>query len=210
MGIISGNISLGKPHIGATGGGGGAVASPILSSISSSGEGSDRQVSNDFNTAQWRAFSFTPTAGTLTGVGLKMYQVVGALTGDVIIRIETDNAGDPSGTLVHANATMNVTVDAFGTSPPASLRVHNFASSFAVSAVSQWLVYKPAFTSSASETLVVAGQAAPAIAGMVIKRTLDSGANWAVLTEGYNYEIYGSGAVIASALDVSNLGGFGF
>lgn len=203
-------LYLGRNSMGVAGGTAGGGASPILSSISSSGEGSDRQISNDFNSAQWRAFSFTPTAGTVTGIGLKIYQFAGAMTGDVIIRIETDSAGDPSGTLVHANATQNVTIDSYGTSPPASHRVHNFASSFAVSAVSQWVVYREAFTSSASETLVVPGQAL-ALAGMVVKRTLDSGANWTTLTQAYNYEIYGAGAPGGgSATSGSNLGGFGF
>lgn len=169
---------------------GGPSGAPVLASEYTSLEDSDRQVSQDFSTVQWRAFSFTPTAGTATGVGLKLLKDVN-VTGDLIIRIETDNAGDPSGTLVHANATQNVTVDGFGTSPPASFRTHNFATPFAMSAVLQWVVFKPAFTSSASEIVYVRGRNLP-LAGFTFKRTLDSGSNWADQTQSFNYEIYGA------------------
>ena len=167
-----------------------APAAGTLASLYTSTESSGRQLSQDFSTIQWRTHSFTPTAGTCTGIGLKLFRDAN-ITGDMIVRFETDSSGDPSGTLVHANATLNITVDGLGTSGPALFSAYNFASSFSVSNVLQWMVFKPAFTSSASELVYAYGQNVPD-AGMVVKRTLDSGSNWSTRTIAYNYEVYGS------------------
>jgi hypothetical protein len=64
---------------------------------------------------------------------------VGSPTGTMTLRIETDNAGDPSGTLVDANATVTVAESSLSTS--LALVDFDFASSFSLSAsTTYWLV----------------------------------------------------------------------
>lgn len=89
------------------------------------------------------AQSFQLSAGeaaiTIKGIQAYIKSQVGGNSGDVIVRIETDNAGNPSGTLAHANATG--TIAAFVNSSTYAWKECEFSSGFTLSAsTTYWLV----------------------------------------------------------------------
>jgi hypothetical protein len=74
---------------------------------------------------------------TITGIQLKRHSISGSPTGNWVIRIETDNAGVPSGTLVNANATTTGTP----ISSDGETKDFNFAVPFPVEAdTTYWIV----------------------------------------------------------------------
>lgn len=90
------------------------------------------------------AQSFVLSASsTITDVSLKFLANVGAPTGTMTLRIETDSAGAPSGTLAHANLTVNFTPTA------SSVNSVNFASSATIAAGTYWFVQQTTAAQSA-------------------------------------------------------------
>ena len=79
----------------------------------------------------WVAQDFTILNGTQTVSSMDIFlEDRGSYTADVVIRIETNNGGVPSGTLVDAGATLNI--DDSEISNPGGVILKNFTSSFSL------------------------------------------------------------------------------
>lgn len=127
---------------------------------------------------RWLAQSFILSgAKTVTAVEIWQKTVTGSPTGNWTFRIETDSAGEPSGTLAHANASVVV-------APPGVEQAAKgtFASSFALSAsTTYWVVAQCDYQDSGDYWDIAYSGANPYASGMVATTT-DGGANWTLDT----------------------------
>ena len=69
-------------------------------SIDTNGTGTSRTFGDSGGTEVWRAQSFIPTAGILSQIQIAFGANVGSPSGTVTWKITTDNAGDPTGTVL--------------------------------------------------------------------------------------------------------------
>jgi len=119
----------------------------------------------------WNAekFVFT-TYVTITQATAYFNANVGTPSGQVTCRLETDNAGNPSGTLAHANATLTFT-------PTASANNTINWTDFIIPAGTYWLV----FTCPAQSTGTGWAQAIGNIYNLWSKTTTNGGSTWSPL-----------------------------
>lgn len=96
----------------------------------------DNYLGDNANVEYRRAQSFQLSAAqTISAVEFEILALVGSPSGNWTVKIETDNAGKPSGTLANASATISYTPGAAG------YKVITFASSFTLSAATlYWIV----------------------------------------------------------------------
>lgn len=154
-------------------------------------------------TAQAMAFQIA-AAQTIKGVEAYLKKASGT-PGDITVRIETDNAGVPSGTLAHANATATIT--SFSTSSYAWVS-KDFTTAFALSATTTyWLVLKTAAASNDTNYNWGADASSPSYTSGNMAASTDGGSTWsAVSGTDALFRIKGESTQINDML-VSSVGG---
>jgi hypothetical protein len=140
-------------------------------------------------TAESLAQSFTFTSNTIENVRLWLRKVA-APTGTLTLRIETNNAGAPSGTLVDANATTTVTEASLATSY--GWITFEFTN-FALSTGTYWLVLSTSRAESATNYIEWgADTSSPAYAGGEMRQLWST---WDASNADACFEIYVQGTV---------------
>ena len=135
----------------------------------------------DIGGVEYRHATSFQASGAITcpQVSLYMGATTGSPSGNFTVRIETDNAGVPSGTLVHADATKSL-----ASITDSAWNVFAFPSAISLSAsTTYWLVTSIDDQSSNVRWVWRLKDGNPYVGG-VAKRSVDSGATWAVLGAG--------------------------
>lgn len=153
-------------------------------------------------TAQSQGFQIA-TAQTIKGVDVYIKKAAGT-PGDITVRIETNNAGVPSGTLANANAT--ATIPAFTTSTYSWKRVE-FTTGFSLSATTLYhLVLKTAAAGNDNNYNWAANSAGTYSSGAMSAST-DGGSTWgAVAAADAYFRILGNATSVNCSL-VTKVGG---
>lgn len=127
------------------------------------------------------------SASNITGAKLYLKKV-GAPTGTMTLRIETDNAGDPSGILADANATITFTEASLTTNYV--LETFAFAATFSLaSGTSYWLVLSTTrATSTTNYVLWGADASAPSYASGEMKS--EAAAAWSAESKDACFQVY--------------------
>lgn len=137
---------------------------------------------NNIYGAIFSAQSFTVPFTDGTYGQIEVYvKKIGTPIGSLLVRIETDSNGEPSGTLVHANATATIAAGSIGTSY--SWVLGNFSGLFSLSAnTNYWIVMKSVASGIGDqyETLWALGLEATYKRGNNATTT-DSGTTWNVV-----------------------------
>ncbi len=126
-----------------------------------------------------QAQSFQLSAGqTIKGIEAYLKKNAGT-PGDITVRIETNNAGVPSGTLVHANAT--TTISAFTTATYAWKSI-DFADTFTlVASTTYWLVLKTAAAANDTNYALAADASTPGYSSGNLASSVDGGTTWSAV-----------------------------
>lgn len=141
-------------------------------------------------------------AGQMKGVRVYLKKNAGT-PGDITVRIETNNAGVPSGTLVDAVATGTIT--AFTTTTDAWYTVE-FSSAFSLSAATvYWIVLKTAAAAN-DQNYKWEGKTASGYSGGTNATSTDGGSTWSAGTSDAYFRILGNTTSVNCAL-VTKVGG---
>ena len=118
------------------------------------------------------------TTANCAYINLLLLQV--GTTGNLTVRIETDNAGSPSGTLVHANATATITATDVATT--ATWITVNFTA-FSLTANTQYhIVLRPSATADATNYIQWLGSTSNVYANGSLKLSTNSGTSYSPAT----------------------------
>jgi len=134
--------------------------------------------------SKWNAQSFLGTAETYNRLDLILY--AGDYWDDPVIRIETDNGGKPSGTLVHANATATLSSSDIPSTP--NWVSINF-NPFNLTAATYWIVVKSPGTTSLRPLLWELKNSSVYADG-VAAYTLNSGSTWTSTSYDFTFKLY--------------------
>jgi len=133
-----------------------------------------KPVGNVNGTTYIQAQSFTVSSGfSCDGVSVFARVNIGSPTGNITFRIETDSGGNPSGTLVHANATGTINISDW---VELSWNRCDF-SSFTLNPGTYWLVVSLGSQSS-NNYITWKGDADGGYDGGVSKKSTDGGSSW--------------------------------
>ena len=120
----------------------------------------------------------------INAIGIELTSSIGSPYGDVTMRIETDNAGVPSGTLAHANATKAMSVTA------SQWNKFDFASSFSLSSGTYWIVFT-CNTQATTNYWSWYSNTSSVYAGGNMAYSTDAGSSWTVLsTSDMTFRVY--------------------
>lgn len=182
--------------------------SRILSFDSVSGGDTDYQVGDLSGTEYARAMGFQLSAEQAKSKmsGLSMYLKKNAGTpGDITVRIETNSAGVPSGTLADASATG--TIVAFTTSAYGWVNV-TFPAAFSLSATTTyWIVLKTAAASNDNNYAWLADGSSPAYASGNMASSNDGGSTWTAIPGSDAYFRVLGNSTSANTMLVTQVGG---
>ena len=130
---------------------------------------------------------------------------VGSPTGTMTLRIETDNSGEPSGTLVHANATTTLAESGLGTSYADV--TFTFASAFTISgSTTYWLVLSTDRSASGTNYVVWgADTSTPSYADGEMMSEASS--SWSAESADAIFEVNGAGTEYDEPLGVGSVTG---
>jgi len=151
-------------------------------------ESYDQWMGDEGGTDKWLAQSFTlDEATTISKVAMKMATRVGSPSGGITLRIETDDTGLPSGTLVNANATKNVN--------PTDNQWSDweFDTPFSISSGYYWIV----LTCSAQSTnnrWKIRAKSGGGYADGIVAYSTNFGSSWATFGDDLPFKVYGGSA----------------
>jgi hypothetical protein len=144
-------------------------------------------------------------AANIKSIQLSLKKQTGT-PGNITVRIETNNAGDPSGTLVNANAT--ATIPAF-TTTTYSWKTVNFTESFTLSAATTyWIVVKIAAGANDNSYLWESDNSSATYADGQVNYSSDGGSSWTTDYATYDtyFRVLGESTSVNCSL-VTNVGG---
>jgi hypothetical protein len=141
---------------------------------------SNPSVGDDGGTEYAQAQGFQlATAQTVKAVQVYLAKSEGT-PGDVTVRIETDSAGVPSGSLANANATGTIT--AFTQESPTTWYTCTFATAFSLSATTQYhLVLKTAAAANDNRYVWGADGSSPSYSSGAMSSSSDGGSSWSAV-----------------------------
>ncbi len=141
----------------------------------------------DFSDTEYRPAQSFQVANTSTvfASSVRFGANGGSPTGQVTLRIETDNSGKPSGTLVDANATIAFT--------PSASAWNNvvFPGSFSLTASTTYWVRLYCDNQSTSNRWTISGYSSGGYASGDMAYTTDGGTNWTVTEQDIAFKISG-------------------
>ena len=154
--------------------------------------------------AQAQSFQIGSIAQTIKGIGVYLKKTTGT-PGDITVRIETNNAGVPSGTL--ASASLTGTIPAFTTSTYAFVSL-DFATAASLSAsTTYWLVLKTAAAGNDNHYTWGLDASSPTYSSGERAHSSDGGSTWtAQPASDFLFQIKGETASVNDFL-VSSVGG---
>lgn len=154
-------------------------------------------------TAQAQGFQIATTT-KVKGVSVYLKKNAGT-PGDITVRIETNNAGVPSGTLANANATG--TIPAFTTSSYGWINLE-FNSNFSLTGTTQyWLVLKTAAAANDQNYAWASDGSSPTYSSGTMAASTDGGSTWSAVAAADAYFRIKSNATQINCSTISSLGG---
>lgn len=170
-----------------------------------SGNDTDKIIGDTGGTETAQAQSFQIAAGqTIKGIEVYLKKNAGT-PGNITVRIETNNAGVPSGTLANSNATGTIT--SFSTTSYGWVTL-SFTTEFTLSAsTTYWLVLKTAAAANDNNYAIASDASSPSYSSGNLASSTDGGTTWAAVagTDAY-FRIKGQSTSVNCML-VTSVGG---